>query len=78
MKAVVAAFNQEKALGGAFFVIVQLHRCIDLRHYADQMGWMVLCVAESVIAAARGTVCGNQRQPNHVAEVIMISPKVWC
>ena len=33
MKAVVAAFNQEKALVGAFSVIVQLHRLIDLRHY---------------------------------------------
>ena len=33
MKAVVAAFNQEKALVGAFSVIVQLHRWIDLRHY---------------------------------------------
>ena len=28
MKAVVAAFNQEKALGGAFSVIVQLRRLI--------------------------------------------------
>ena len=28
MKAVVAAFNQEKALVGAFAVIVQLHRLI--------------------------------------------------
>ena len=33
MKAVVAAFNQEKALVGAFSVIIQLHRLIDLRHY---------------------------------------------
>ena len=33
MKAVVAAFNQEKALVGAFSVIVQLHQLIDLRHY---------------------------------------------
>ena len=32
MKAVVAAFNQEKALVGAFSVIAQLHRLIDLRH----------------------------------------------
>ena len=32
MKAVVAAFNQEKALVGAFSVIVQLHRLIDLDH----------------------------------------------
>ena len=30
---VVAAFNQEKALVGAFSEIVQLHRLIDLRHY---------------------------------------------
>ena len=33
MKALVGAFNQEKALVGAFSVIVKLHRLIDLRHY---------------------------------------------
>ena len=33
MKALVGAFNQEKALVGAFSVIVHLHRLIDLRHY---------------------------------------------
>ena len=33
MKALVGAFNQEKALAGAFSVIVQLQRLIDLRHY---------------------------------------------
>ena len=33
VKALVGAFNQEKALVGAFSVIVQLHRLIDLRHY---------------------------------------------
>ena len=33
MKALVGAFNQEKALVRAFSVIVQLHRLIDLRHY---------------------------------------------
>ena len=38
MKAVVAAFNQEKALVGAFSVIVQLHRLIDLRHYIKYGG----------------------------------------
>ena len=37
MKAVVAAFNQEKALVGAFSMIVQLHRLIDLRHYYEAM-----------------------------------------
>ena len=33
MKALVGTFNQEKALVGAFSVIVQLHRLIDLGHY---------------------------------------------
>ena len=33
MKAQVGSFNQEKALVGAFSVIVQLHRLIDLPHY---------------------------------------------
>ena len=35
MKALVGAFNQEKALVGAYSVIVQLHRLIDLRHYKE-------------------------------------------
>ena len=33
VKALVGAFNQGKALVGAFSVIVQLHRLIDLQHY---------------------------------------------
>ena len=33
MKALVGTSNQEKALVGAFSVIVQLHGLIDLRHY---------------------------------------------
>ena len=32
VKALVGTFNQEKALVGAFSVIVQLHRLIDLRY----------------------------------------------
>ena len=32
VKALLGAFNQEKTLVGAFSVIVQLHRLIDLRH----------------------------------------------
>jgi hypothetical protein len=32
VKALVGAFNQEKALVGAFSVIVQLHRWIVLQH----------------------------------------------
>ena len=35
MKAVVAAFNQEKALTGALFVIVQLHRLIVIPNDSD-------------------------------------------
>ena len=38
MKALVGAFNQEKALVGAFSVIIQLHRLIDLRHYSWKNG----------------------------------------
>ena len=38
MKALVDTFNQEKALVGAFSVIVQLHRLIDLRHYSPLNG----------------------------------------
>ena len=37
MKALVGAFNQEKALVGTFSVIVQLHRLIDLRHYLGEV-----------------------------------------
>ena len=37
MKALVGAFNQGKALVGAFSVIVQLHRLIDLQHYLTAM-----------------------------------------
>ena len=42
-KAVVATFNQEKALVGAFSVIVQLHQLIDLRHYSTHL--TVVCGA---------------------------------
>ena len=35
MKALVGAFNQEKALVGAFSVIVQLHRLIYLKVVTD-------------------------------------------
>ena len=35
VKALVGAFNQEKALVGAFSVIVQLHRLIVSQHYLD-------------------------------------------
>ena len=38
MKALVGALNQEKALVGAFSVIVQLHRLIDWRHYCRHIG----------------------------------------
>ena len=36
MNALVGAFNQEKALVGAFSVIVQLHRWIVSQHYLRQ------------------------------------------
>ena len=52
MKAVVAAFNQEKALVGAFSVIVQLHRLIDSRHYPGQT--LVCGATELSIIAVQG------------------------
>ena len=47
MKALVGAFNQEKALVGAFSVIVQLHRLIDLRHYSVRTKWRFVHVYQS-------------------------------
>ena len=35
MKALVGTYNQEKALVGAFSMIVKLNRLIDLRHYSS-------------------------------------------
>ena len=56
MKAVVAAFNQEKALVGAFSVIVQLHRWIALRH------WSLACPCPGTTQGAGGNlspkICG--------------------
>ena len=45
MKAVVAAFNQEKALVGAFSVIVQLHR---LSVYSSSLDLLAGCDEERV------------------------------
>ena len=54
MKAVVAAFNQEKALVGAFSVIVQLHRLTDLRHYT---GTTKTVTSRPAPPSTRGRVC---------------------
>ena len=45
MKALVGAFNQEKVLVGAFSVIAQLHRLIDLRTTLEAVwgGEVTLC-----------------------------------
>ena len=42
MKAVVAAFNQEKALVGAFSVIVQLCRLIVYTALPEEQEWVVV------------------------------------
>ena len=59
MKALVDAFNQEKALVGAFSVIVQLHRLIDLRHYLGGVAW--LGAARHVEHADHGVGAGLPR-----------------
>ena len=63
MKAVVAAFNQEKALVGAFSVIAQLHRLIDLRHYTYTI--TVACAGgpwSLVLGPSLRDFAGNQKQ----------------
>ena len=69
MKALVGAFNQEKALVGAFSVIVQLHRIIayctsgDTRHTRERRGtsaardqMLALIVLRGCTAAVREEV----------------------
>ena len=61
MNTLVGAFNQEKALVGAFSVIVQLHRLIDLRHYNIPMSfdgidpecWLVAAADEPRVKGGR-------------------------
>ena len=54
MKVVVAVFNQEKALVGAYSVIIQLHRLIDLRHYSVESTAMVSPDEEGVVVVGGG------------------------
>ena len=54
MKALVGAFNQEKALVGAFSVIVQIHRLTDLRHYLSPSPRLVARVSWSRGSAENG------------------------
>ena len=47
MKAVVASFNQEKALVGAFSVIVQLCRLIVYTALPEEQEWVVVRAGRS-------------------------------
>ena len=66
MKAVVAAFNQEKALVGAFSVITNLRICFGwnfLEHY------LVRLAADDVLAhgeVGEGVRDAGPRQPHHL------------
>ena len=70
MKAVVAAYNQEKALVGAFSVIVQLHRLIIYSTTNDphQMAARANVVVCSPIAQVSNT---NHRSPGLGAAAAM-------
>ena len=72
MKALVGAFNQEKALVGAFSVIVQLHRLIDLRHYSlTKQRTTTDCPPAGVDAVAvRGGPDDVRRGHRELAEVL--------
>ena len=50
VKALVGAFNQDKALVGAFSVIVQLHRLIDLQHYQIRLSGELAIATEEVMS----------------------------
>ena len=67
MKALVGAFNQEKALVGAFSVIVQLHRLMDLRHYQIRLSGE-LAIATEEVRSSVTTPSWSWRQD---ADVIM-------
>ena len=69
MKALVGAFNQEKALVGAFSVIVQLHRLMDLRHYQIRLSGELGIATEEVMSPVT-TPSWSWRQD---ADVIMDS-----
>ena len=66
MKVLVGAFNQEKALVGAFSVIVQLHRLIDLRHYRhstySDILWIRIIFSHGEDEGSRGDA-GDQLAP---------------
>ena len=66
MKALVGAFNQEKALVGAFSVIVQLHRLIDLRHYPG--------MSSSSLSPGQGPTPGPHTAPPAAAAPRPASP----
>ena len=68
MKALVGAFNQEKALVEAFSVIVQLHRLIDLRHYLPP----VHGGAEGGGGDHRGAEAGAAPHLGHVVAVLIL------
>ena len=59
MKAVVAAFNREKALVGAFSVIVQLHRLIV---YSTRAEPLLYCDEETIQVTEEGTLGDNDDQ----------------
>ena len=67
MKAVVAAFNQEKALVGAFSVIVQLHRLTDLRHYSN-------CCPSLEDGEDEGAARGSEERRGERRPVLLLRP----
>ena len=71
MKAVVTAFNQEKALVGAFSVITNL-RMIFLKHYSEYVGhnnitWpLLVSPSTQLVALLRGPDCGVLHPPDEI------------
>ena len=71
MKAVVAAFNQEKALVGAFSVITTLRMqfgCNFLRHVGhNNITWpLLVSPSTQLVALLRGPDCGVLHPPDEI------------
>ena len=79
MKALVGTFNQEKALVGAFSVIVQLHRLIVYSTIPEAPGGPALGQQRGAAGGGGGGSCSNSG-PNHSfgGQQFLVSWRLGC
>ena len=78
MKTLVGTFDQEKALVGAFSVIVQLHRLTDLRHYTVQRWAGTPGSRDQQDHRGGGCGCGGCLPTRGARSVAAGQGHVWC